>query len=158
MLSSLKEVTTAASAFSGLGISAFPAILIYAIFHTSLSEEILFRGFLLKRLQNKFGFQIGNFVQALLFGLLHGAAFINQAGVIRAVLLTAFAGAIAWTMGYINEKIHFSGLDYSWYNQHYFRSYFSTLIKKLLGNPIDYNFIKDNQNMIGAIYRCIFNY
>lgn len=103
-LSSLKDVSTATSAFSGVGISALPAILIYAIFHTSLSEEILFRGFLLKRFQNKFGFQTGNFVQALLFGLLHGALFINEAGATRAILLIAFTGAVAWTMGYLNEK------------------------------------------------------
>lgn len=43
-------------------------------------------------------------VQALLFGLLHGALFINEAGATRAILLIAFTGAVAWTMGYLNEK------------------------------------------------------
>ena len=39
---------------------------------TGLSEEILFRGFLGKRLIAKFGFAVGNVVQGLLFGTLHG--------------------------------------------------------------------------------------
>ena len=42
----LGNVATAVSAFAGQGASAVPAILSYAIIHTSLSEELLFRGFL----------------------------------------------------------------------------------------------------------------
>ena len=49
MLYAVRDVDTAASDFSGLGIKALPAILIYAILNTALPEEILFRGFLLKR-------------------------------------------------------------------------------------------------------------
>lgn len=100
----LKDVQTAASGFAGLGIRAVPSIIIYAVFHTALSEEILFRGFLLKRIGNRFGFYAGNTVQALLFGLLHGAMFISAAGFIKAAVLVLFTGAVAWTMGYINEK------------------------------------------------------
>ena len=43
----LGNVATAVSAFAGQGASAVPAILSYAIIRTSLSEELLFRGFLL---------------------------------------------------------------------------------------------------------------
>ena len=71
----LGNVATAVSAFAGQGASAVPAILSYAVVRTSLSEELLFRGFLLKRLVGKFGFTIGNITQSLLFGLIHGIAF-----------------------------------------------------------------------------------
>lgn len=100
----LKDAQTATSNFAGKGIQAIPSIIIYAVFHTALSEEILFRGFLLKRIAARFGFQIGNTVQALLFGLLHGAMFLSEVGFIKAGLLVLFTASIAWTMGYLNEK------------------------------------------------------
>lgn len=66
ILYSLKNVNVASSEFTGLGIKSLPSILIYAIFNTSLPEEILFRGFLLKRIGNKFGFIVSNGIQSLL--------------------------------------------------------------------------------------------
>ena len=65
-------ITTAGSQFAGKGIIAIPAALAYGYIRTGLSEEIVFRGFLLKRTMNKFGFGAGNLLQAILFGLLHG--------------------------------------------------------------------------------------
>ena len=41
----LGNIATAVSAFAGQGASAVPAILSYAIIRTSLSEELLFRGY-----------------------------------------------------------------------------------------------------------------
>ena len=64
ILYSLKNVNVASSEFTGLGIKSLPSILIYAIFNTSLPEEILFRGFLLKRIGNKFGFIVSNGIQS----------------------------------------------------------------------------------------------
>jgi len=113
-LYALKDVTTATSNFSGLGIQAIPAIIIYAFLHTALSEEILFRGFLLKRMENKFGFRIGNIIQAFLFGLLHGVMFVSAAGFLKAILLILFTAAIAWMMGYINEKKAGGSILSSW--------------------------------------------
>lgn len=104
LLSTLKNVETATSEFTGLGLSALPAILVYAILNTSLPEEILFRGFLLKRLSARFGFPVGNAAQSLLFGLLHGAMFLGVTDPLRAILIIIFTGGIAWSMGYINEK------------------------------------------------------
>lgn len=100
----LKNVETAASEFAGLGVPAIPAILIYAVFNTALPEELLFRGFLLKRVSHKFGFIPANSVQALMFGLLHGIMFFSFVKMTTAVLIIAFTSAIAWLMGYINEK------------------------------------------------------
>ena len=72
ILYSLKNVNVASSEFTGLGIKSLPSILIYAIFNTSLPEEILFRGFLLKRIGNKFRFIVSNGIQSFLFGCIHG--------------------------------------------------------------------------------------
>jgi len=100
----LKDVEIATSEFAGLGLPAIPAIVIYATFNTALPEEILFRGFLLKRIQNKFGFGVANVVQAFIFGFVHGVMFWGVVGVVKALVVIIFTGVIAWLMGYINEK------------------------------------------------------
>lgn len=94
----------ATSDFKGLGVGAIPAILVYAVFNTSLPEEILFRGFLLKRISNKFGFVSANIIQSILFGLMHGVMFFKYVAVLKALLIIVFTMVIAWFMGYINEK------------------------------------------------------
>lgn len=104
MLYSLRDIEMATSDFNGLGAAAIPAILIYAVLNTSLPEEIVFRGFLLKRISAKFGFHAGNTVQALLFGIMHGVMFFSYTGIVKAVVITLFTGVIGWLMGYVNEK------------------------------------------------------
>lgn len=104
MLYTIRNIETSTSVFSGLGIKALPAILVYAIFNTSFTEEILFRGFLLKRLSNKFGFVTGNTIQSILFGLMHGVMFFSLTGILKAILIIVFTGGIAWCIGYVNEK------------------------------------------------------
>ena len=113
-LYTIRGVETATSEFAGLGVIAIPAIIIYATFNTAFPEELLFRGFLLKRLANKLGFNIANLIQALLFGLLHGAMFFSLAGAIKAILIIVFTGIIAWFMGYINEKYSNGSIIPSW--------------------------------------------
>lgn len=113
-LYAIGNVKTATSEFAGLGGVAIPAIIIYAAFNTAFPEELLFRGFLLKRLENKLGFNIANAIQALLFSLLHGAMFFSLVGVIKAILIIAFTGVIAWFMGYINEKYSNGSIIPSW--------------------------------------------
>lgn len=100
----VRGVETATSDFTGLGVAAIPAILVYAAFNTALPEEIIFRGFLLKRLQNKFGFAFANTVQALIFGLIHAIMFFSLVGTVKATIILVFTTAIAWAIGYINEK------------------------------------------------------
>ena len=96
----LGNIATAVSAFAGQGASAVPAILSYAVVRTSLSEELLFRGFLLKRLVGKFGFTIGNITQSLLFGLIHGIAFFRAARPQAATGLVILTASIGYVMGY----------------------------------------------------------
>lgn len=110
----LQGVETATSEFAGLGTKAIPAIIIYAVFNTSFPEELVFRGFLLKRIASKFGFNVANWIQAILFGLMHGVMFISVTGVLKAVLIILFTSAIAWFMGNINEKKSNGSILPSW--------------------------------------------
>lgn len=113
-LYAIKGTETATSEFTGLGIKGLPAILIYATLNTALPEEILFRGFLLKRLSAKFGFNIGNFIQAFLFSLLHGIMFFSLVGIVKTFLILGMTTVIAWFMGYINEKLSNGSIVPSW--------------------------------------------
>lgn len=97
-------VKTATSVFEGKGVRVIPSILIYAIFNTALPEEILFRGFGLKRLKEVLGFNKANIIQSFLFGFLHGLMFFKAMGIFKALVIVIFTGVFAYFMGYINEK------------------------------------------------------
>ena len=111
----ITSTQTATTQFSGKGIGALPLILIYAVIQTSLSEEIFFRGFLGKRFNHKFGFKIGNVMQALIFGLLHGIPFgIATGNFLVFILLVLLPGIIGWFQGWINEKCSSGSILPSW--------------------------------------------
>lgn len=114
ILYSLKDVETATSDFAGLGVKAIPAIFIYAVLNTSLPEELLFRGFLLKRISNRFGLNIGNIIQSIIFGAIHGVMFFSYVGLLKAILITIFTGIVGWCMGYVNEKKAHGSILPSW--------------------------------------------
>lgn len=101
----MDDAETATSAFNGGGVKYIPAIIVYGIFHTALPEELLFRGFLLKRIKSKFGFVVGNTIQAFLFGLLHGVEFLGEVGIAAAIILIIFTSVFAFADGYVNEKL-----------------------------------------------------
>ena len=108
-------VTTAGQGFAGRGFSAFPAVLIYSFIRTGLSEELLFRGFVLKRVSARFGFITGNTVQAVLFGLMHGIPFgIAAHNVLVTLLLTLLPGGFGWFLGWLNEKKSGGSILPSW--------------------------------------------
>lgn len=108
-------VTKAGSQFTGQGIAAIPAAFAYGLIRTGLSEEILFRGFILKRVSNKFGFAAGNTVQALLFGLMHGVPFGLATGNIGVTIcLTVLPGLFGWFLGWLNEKQFGGSVIPSW--------------------------------------------
>lgn len=106
------EVVT--SQFAGQGVLALIPALIWSFFQTGLSEEIFFRGFVAKRLINKFGFEIGNVIQGLLFGLMHGIFLISVTGVLWAVIIVTFTGVSGWLSGWINEKLSDGSIVSSW--------------------------------------------
>lgn len=111
----LKDTETATSEFKGLGIGALLPALIYAVFNTSFPEEIFFRGFLLKRLSYKLGYNIANLIQSIVFGLLHGVMFFSLVGVIKAIIIVLFTSAVAFSMGYVNEKKAQGSILPSWF-------------------------------------------
>jgi membrane protease YdiL (CAAX protease family) len=98
------DIQLANSRFGGLGFSALLPAIIFAFLSTGLAEEILFRSFLGKRLSKKFGFAAGNTIQAVVFGLLHGAAMFGSFEVYIPLTVIAFTAVLGWLMGYINEK------------------------------------------------------
>lgn len=99
------DITEAGNQLAGKGMKAVPAAIAYAFIRTALSEEIIFRGFILKRVASKWGFKAGNVVQALLFGLMHGVPFGLASGKIMVtIIMTILPGAIGWYMGWMNEK------------------------------------------------------
>lgn len=103
------EITSAGSTFAGMGVSAIPAVLAYGFIRTALSEELFFRGFLLKWIQAKFGYRAGNTVQALLFGALHGVPFgLVAHNILVMVVLTLLPAMMGYAEGWMNEK-HFGG-------------------------------------------------
>jgi membrane protease YdiL (CAAX protease family) len=98
------DIQLANERFGGMGFSALMPAIIFAFLSTALAEEILFRGFLGKRLSNKLGFATGNTIQAVIFGLLHGATMFGSFEVFIPLTVIAFTGTLGWLMGYINEK------------------------------------------------------
>ena len=99
------KITLSGSQFNGMGISAVPACLIYGYIQTGLSEEIIFRGFILKRIAQRFGFKTGNFIQGLVFGLMHGVPFgLISGNILITVVMTVLPGLFGMFEGWLNEK------------------------------------------------------
>lgn len=123
----IRDVESAVSQFQGLGFVGLPSVILYALLNTSLPEEILFRGFLLKRLKNVCSFPLANMIQSIIFGLLHGGMFIAFAGIVKAVLLVICTGSIAFAMGYVNEQKANGSIFPSWMI-HFVSNLFSGMI------------------------------
>lgn len=77
-------------------------------------KNFFFRGYLLKRLLIIVGFNWANLIQAILFGFLHGVMFFAVVGILKTFLICLFTSAIAWFMGYINEKEANGSIIPSW--------------------------------------------
>lgn len=106
---------TATSQFTGKGIRALPSILIYAIVQTGLSEELFFRGFLCKRLIKRYGFTLGNLLQSLFFGLVHGIPFgLATGNLLVCGLLILLPGSIGYIQGWLNERKSNGSIIPSW--------------------------------------------
>lgn len=89
----------------GLGISTVIIILVKAIVQTSMSEEILFRGLIGKRIANKFGYLAGNITQSILFCLPHGLPFvITRKEYILGITLIITTGIVGYLLFWLNEK------------------------------------------------------
>ncbi|WP_298735767.1 CPBP family glutamic-type intramembrane protease [uncultured Chitinophaga sp.] len=109
----IKEALTSQYAVAGklkqMGLQPVSIILllIITLFRTSLAEEIFMRGFVAKRLISRLGFQWGNLLQALLFGLLHLIMMfmlsrLSAFSLSYSFIVPAVAGYI---ICYINERV-----------------------------------------------------
>lgn len=98
------DLPAAESAYKGMGIKALPSVFVYSYIQTSLSEEILFRGFLLKRLAAQFGFTAATVIQALIFGALHLAMVWGQVGIVAGIVIVTYPMIPAAAFSYLNEK------------------------------------------------------
>ena len=98
-----------------LGANSIIILLIIAIFKTSFAEEILFRGFIAKRLISVFGFKKGNTLQAIIFGILHTVLFaVITTNFIFLSLIFIFPTIAAYVFGYLNEKKANGSIIPSW--------------------------------------------
>ena len=98
----MKEINI--SQYAGYGIKGLPSAIIYAYIHTALSEEIIFRGFIQKRLQSKLGFRTAAIIQGLLFGLIHVVIGLGQINLVQGLVLMFYPMVPAILIAYVNEK------------------------------------------------------
>lgn len=110
----IKSIPAAKIPFYGGGFAVLPAVIVYACINTALSEELLFRGFLLKRIAARWGYVAGNSVQAIVFGLLHGALFFTIVAWPVALMIVGVTGMIGWLSGYVNERLAGGSIVPSW--------------------------------------------
>ena len=92
------------SQYAGMGAAGIPCIVLFSYVHTAFSEEILFRGFIQKRLQSKLGFKIAVVIQAVIFGLAHILPAIGQINVIQGTVLMFYPMIPAILVAFVNEK------------------------------------------------------
>ena len=113
---SLRDSDLTSMQYAALGWTGTIPILLYAYVQTGLAEELFFRGFLLKRLVNKFGFGIGNNLQAGVFGVLHVILILSLAtpGVFAIIAIWLATTGIAWSMGVVNERCAGGSIVPSW--------------------------------------------
>lgn len=102
-------VSDISSNFYTIGLKAIVPSFIVCFIQNGVAEEILFRGFIGKRLIKRFGVDIGNIIQAVLFGMLHIALALATGSTINITILVGyfiipFIGG--WMLGYMDEKIY----------------------------------------------------
>jgi len=90
----------------GFNLSSVIILLVIALMKTSLSEEILFRGLIAKEMISRLGFRRGNFLQAVLFGMVHLLLFwmLTKSSLLPLIFIFVFSSCGGWTIGYIKEK------------------------------------------------------
>ena len=92
------------STSAGMGIAGLPSAILNSYIHTALSEEILFRGFIQKRLQRIFSFKVATAIQAVLFGFAHIVLLLDKINFVEGLALVIFPIIPGILMAYVNEK------------------------------------------------------
>lgn len=102
------SASVSANVFAGIGVAAILPAFIENFIANGVAEEILYRGFLCKRLISKVGLVKGIILQAVLFGLMHNILYILaglNVGLWYHILTFIFTGMGALLLGWLNEKI-----------------------------------------------------
>lgn len=103
----------------GLSVPTTIAILIVAFVQAGLAEEILFRGFVAKRLIGWLGFSQGNALQAVVFAAPHLLVFAVPGGPsaspLNLALVFVSPFVVGWIFGYLNERIGNGSVAPSWW-------------------------------------------
>lgn len=102
------SASVSSNVFAGVGVAAILPAFIENFIANGVAEEILYRGFLCKRLCTKAGLVKGIFLQAVLFGLMHNILYILaglDVGLWYHILTFVFTGMGALLLGWLNEKI-----------------------------------------------------
>lgn len=104
-----ESASVSANTYAGLGVAAILPAVIENFIANGVAEEILYRGFLCKRLCHKFGVWKGIFMQAVLFGAMHNLVYLAAGlyvGLWYHTLMFLFTGMAALLLGWLNEKIY----------------------------------------------------
>lgn len=89
----------------GFGAISILTLVLVAVFKTALAEEILFRGFIAKRLISITNYQTGNIIQAVIFGAIHSALFMTiTQNIAFLIVIFLFPATGAYFMVHLNEK------------------------------------------------------
>lgn len=102
------SASVSANVFAGIGVAAILPAFIENFIANGVAEEILYRGFLCKRLISKIGLVKGIILQAVLFGLMHNILYILaglDVGLWYHILTFIFTGMGALLLGWLNERI-----------------------------------------------------
>lgn len=90
----------------GFGLESMTLLLVIALIKTSLAEEILFRGFIAKRLISFLGFVKGNLLHAVIFGFIHTGLFaLITSNILFLVIIFLIPSIGAYISVVLNEKM-----------------------------------------------------
>lgn len=95
-----------AGRYAGLGAAAIIPAFLVSFLQQALAEEILFRGFIGKRLIAKLGLFSGNICQAVIFGLMHVLLSVSDEKTFLAYFIIFISiSAGGWLLGFLDEKL-----------------------------------------------------
>lgn len=101
-----KITQPSADSFKGLGLVAVIPAFFVSFIQQAMAEEILFRGFIMKRLISRTGLFVGNIIQAAIFGSIHVLFSISDSRkLIAYAIIFISTAAGGWLLGYLSEKL-----------------------------------------------------
>jgi len=100
--------SVSSNTFAGLGAMAIPAALVSGLCANGFCEEVLFRGFILKRFQARVGTAWAIIITAVLFGLMHNFFLLLAdipVGFAYHIVEFTYPFIVGLMFGFANEKL-----------------------------------------------------